>query len=195
MDKNTLIKFEDDIAELYGEGKIRAPIHLGGDNENQLIEIFKKVGPDDYVFATWRNHYHWLLSGRDPKELKEQIVNGHSMHVFGKRFFTSAIVGGIAPIAVGVAMALKRKKDPSKVWVFIGDMGVLTGIARESITYAQGHDLPIIFIVEDNGLSVKTDTRKVWGTEDTNKVMSYKYKRKYNHAGHGENGKKAWVMF
>lgn len=181
-----LIKFTNEIAKLYEDGNIKAPIHLGGDNEDQLIEIFKEVKPNDWIFATWRNHYHWLLSGRDPEDLKKQIIDGHSMHVFGKRFFSSAIVGGIAPIAVGVAVALKKKNSTDRVWCFLGDMGVSTGIARESITYAEGHDLPIIFVIEDNGLSVRTNTRDVWGKADVRKTMRYKYKRKWPHAGTGQ---------
>ena len=46
---------------IYEKGKIRAPIHLSGNNENQLIKIFKKVKKQDWVFSTWRSHYHALL--------------------------------------------------------------------------------------------------------------------------------------
>ena len=109
-----------------------------------------------------------------------------SMHVYDDKFFTSAIVGGIAPIAVGVAWTLKRKNLNSMVWCFLGDMGALTGIAMESIRYSQGHDLPITFIVEDNGLSVQTNTKEVWGGYEINKVKTYTYHRKYPHSGMGE---------
>ena len=61
MNKNDLINFELEIKELYEKGKIRAPIHLSGNNENQLISIFKKIKKNDWVLSTWRNHYHALL--------------------------------------------------------------------------------------------------------------------------------------
>lgn len=186
MTKKQLIDFELEIARLFEKGKIRYPIHLAGTNENQLIKIFKKIKKNDWIFGTWRSHYLWLLSERDPKELKRQILEHGSMHIYDDKFFTSAIVGGIAPIALGVAFALKKKKSKSKVWCFLGDMGASTGIARESISYAQGHDLPITFIVEDNGLSVITDTKEVWGKGKKKKVIRYKYKRKYPHAGSGK---------
>ncbi len=195
MQKSDLIKFEDEIKELYNEGKIQAPVHLGGDNEDQLIEIFKDVGKDDWIFGTWRNHYQWLLSGRSPDELKSQIINGHSMHVFGDKFFTSAIVGGIAPIAVGVAYGIKKKGGKEHVWCFLGDMGASTGIAMESMRYACGNKLPITFVIEDNGLSVKTNTLESWGCEGCGfedchlvgkKHVKYVYHRKYPHAGSGK---------
>ena len=185
MDSKQLIAFEDDIAELYKTGKIKSPVHLGGTNEQQLITICKHIKKEDWILGTWRNHYQWLLSGRDPAKLKQLILDGHSMHVFDDKFFTSAIVGGIAPIAVGLAWSLKHSKSKNKVWCFLGDMGAMTGIARESMRYAQGHDLPVNFIIEDNGLSVETDTLDAWGRGNKNKTLKYEYKRKYPHAGCG----------
>ena len=195
MDKKDLIQFSKEIAELYDAGKIKSPVHLGGGNEDELIQLFKNVRPTDWIFCTWRSHYQWLLSGRSPSTLRQQIIDGHSMHIFGDKFFTSAIVGGIAPISVGVAAALKRKKSLDRVWCFLGDMGASTGIAMESIRYACGHELPVTFIIEDNGLSVKTDTKEAWGCTKcgdffkcnvyANHTDCYSYKRKWPHAGTG----------
>ena len=65
-----------------------------------------------------------------------------------------------------------------------------TGIAHESIKFAKNYNLPIQFIIEDNNLSVCTNTRKVWKikklTNTTNsRLKVYKYKNKYPHAGAG----------
>lgn len=191
--------FEERIKKLYEDGKIKAPIHLSGENEDALIKIFKGYQKNDWIFSTWRNHYHWLLSGRDPQELERQIVAGDSMSVYDDRFFTSSIVGGNAPIALGVALAIKLKQERlsyteprdalprrPRVWCFIGDMAASGGLARECVRYAEGHDLPIMYIIEDNGLSVATETGKVWGTEKKKKTRRYEYTRKYPHAGTGK---------
>jgi pyruvate dehydrogenase E1 component alpha subunit len=190
MNKKDLIKFEEEIAKLYEQAKIRAPIHLSDNNESQLIKIFKGYRQGDWIFSTYRSHYHWLLSGRNPEELKKQILQGHSMHVYSDRFFTSAIVGGVAPIALGVAMALKMKSSPNKVWCFIGDMAGESGIVHECIKYARGHNLPITFVIEDNGYSVRALTKETWGTAKAKVNRRYKYKRGYPHAGTGK-----YVMF
>jgi pyruvate dehydrogenase E1 component alpha subunit len=84
-----------------------------------------------------------------------------------------------------VALALKIKKSKRRVFCFIGDMASYCGISREAIRYAEGHNLPIQFIIEDNGLSVNTDTQKVWGKQRTKKVITYCYTRNYPHAGIG----------
>jgi len=190
MNKQELIKFTENIANLYENGKIKAPIHLGGENEEQLIKIFKDYKRNDWILSTWRSSYHWLLSGRSPKKLKKQIVEGHSMHIYDDKFFTSAIVGGIAPIAVGLAWGLKLGKSSNKVWCFLGDGAYACGIVKESIAYAEGHDLPIQFVIEDNNLTVRANTKEIWGTKKVLKVIKYEYIRKYPHAGSGK-----YVMF
>lgn len=196
---DTLNKFEEQIADIYNKGKIRFPIHLNGCKNNiqpkKLIEIFSDIQKGSWIFSTWRSHWHYLLSGYSEKSLKKQIMSSGSMHIFNKNFFTSAIVGGISPIALGVAWALKRKKSDKKVFCFLGCMGSRCGISLESMNYAKGHDLPITFVIENNNLSVQTKTSNVWGTKRTKKIIKYNYKRKYSHAGHGLNGKKAWVLF
>ena len=53
--------------QIYMKKKIKGPIHLSGNNENQLIKIFKKINKQDWVFVGWRNHYHALLKGCDQK--------------------------------------------------------------------------------------------------------------------------------
>lgn len=195
MTREDLIKFEDFIGKLYEEGKIKSPIHLAGckygKQEKFLLNLYKKIDKKkDWIFCTWRSHYHWLLFDKNPQELLQQILDGHSMHIFGERFFTSAIVGGIAPIAVGVALAKKMKGEDGHIWCFLGDMAYTSGIALESVRYASGFNLPITFIVEDNGLSVETSTKEVWGKKREKNVIIYTYKRKFPHAGIGK-----YVMF
>jgi pyruvate dehydrogenase E1 component alpha subunit len=194
IDKEFLIKFENIIKKSYEEKKIKAPIHLSGNNEDQLIKIFKKINKNDWVFSTWRNHYHALLKGISPDWLKKKIILGKSMGIMNlkKKFITSSIVSGVIPIAVGVALGLKLKKNKGKVWVFIGDMTFETGIFHECYKYSKNFNLPIKFVIEDNGLSTNTPTTLAWGKKShiPKDVYYYKYKRKYPHHGTG-----SWVLF
>jgi pyruvate dehydrogenase E1 component alpha subunit len=177
IDAQGLIAFEDDIAREIEAGKIHAPVHLSKGNEQELISIFKHIYPDDWVFSTHRSHYHALLKGVPSDLVKSEIMAGHSITLNFKEysFFSSAIVGGILPIALGVAMGGQR------AWAFVGDMAAETGIFHECVKYAHAHKLPIKFVVEDNGLSVNTPTDDIWG---------YSYKRRFPHQGSGK-----WVTF
>lgn len=190
MTKDELIAFEQEVAEAFESKLIPGPIHLSGGNEDQLIEIFKQIKPTDWVFSTWRSHYHALLHGIPADQVMAEIMSGRSMgmHFPEHNFFTSAIVGGILPIAVGVAYALKG--TGKHVWCFIGDMAATTGIFHESVNYATKHRLPIRFIIEDNGLSCNTPTEDVTVTDFHHMAESYRYHREVPHCGTGK-----WVTF
>jgi pyruvate dehydrogenase E1 component alpha subunit len=175
MHKQEIVNFEKEIQNLYEDGAIRGPVHLRDGNEQQLIDIFKDVKNGDYVFSTWANHIHALLKGVPPEAIKNRILESQSMAMnFPQhRFFTSAIVAGIPPIAIGTALSLKRSGSEDKVWCFVGDMAFRTGICHESIMYAISHDLPITFVVEDNGKSVGTPTQDSWGEVKLDKLLEF----------------------
>ena len=195
MNKKELIKFEDDIASIFNRGLIRAPIHLYSNNENFLIKFFKRVKKNDWVFCTWRSHYQCLLKGVPKSKVKKEILDGKSISLCfpEHKVYSSAIVGGILPIALGMAVSLQRKKSKNKVFCFIGDMTSESGIAHEVIKYSRNKKLPIHFIVEDNSKSVCTDTRIAWSQKkltyenvSDKYVTYYKYRLKYPHAGAGK---------
>jgi len=201
LTKKYLTLFEDKVKNIYESSMINAPIHLSKGNEDELIEIFQYVHKDDWVFSSWRNHYHALLHGVDEKELLKDIVDGRSMstNYVNPKFYSSSIVGGIIPIALGVAQALKLKGskhfpgEPNRVWCFIGDMTFETGVFYESYKYAKAFDLPLQFVVEDNNMSTNTPTDETWGgikKEVPDDVIYYKYEREYPHHGTGN-----WVLF
>ena len=194
MTKEDLVKFEEEIAELFNAAKIFAPVHLYYGNEEQIIKVFESVRSQDWVFCSWRSHYQCLLKGVPPKEIKEEIIAGRSISLCfpDYQIYSSALVGGSLPVAVGTAIAIKRKDEDSKVYCFMGDMTSETGIAHECIKYSRNHQLPIHFIIEDNSKSVCTDTRETWNVSslsyeekhDSN-ITYYHYETKYPHAGAG----------
>ncbi len=193
MNKKELENFEKEIAESFNNAQIRAPIHLHGNNEEQLIEIFESIKPNDWVFGSWRSHYHCLLKGVPPERLKSDILDGKSITLIYPEYkiYTSAIVGGIIPIALGTAIAVKRMGSKDKVNLFMGGMTSETGAAHEAHKYATAFELPMRFIIEINHKSVCTDTLKTWNQKNysligkTN-VIHYEYDLPWPHAGAGK---------
>lgn len=194
LTKKDLENFEKDILECFENKEIRAPIHLAGGNERQLIEIFKKIRRQDWVCCTWRSHYECLLKGVSQQELKQAILDGYSISLCFKKYkiISSAIVGGICPIALGLAQASKKLKKNEQVYCFIGDMAANTGIFYECWQYSVVFNLPITWIIADNNKAVCTPTNKVWNylkhpfSQSKEKVIYYHYKPKYVHAGGGK---------
>ena len=190
-----LLDFELKIIESWEGGKIRGPVHLSNGNESQLIEIFKRINTTDWVFSTWRSHYHALLKGIDPTWVEQTILDGKSITICNEKekFYSSAIVGGTLSIALGTALSIKRDGGDDKVWVFVGDMSFESGLFYETHKYARNLDLPLYFVVEDNGVSTYTPTIETWGgkqREIPEDVIYYQYESKYPHYGTGK-----WVVF
>jgi pyruvate dehydrogenase E1 component alpha subunit len=186
-----LLRFEEEIEQLFAAGAIKAPVHLAGGNEHELIRIFDDIKSYDWVLCTWRAHYHALLRGVPPKRVKEAIINGRSIALcFPEyRLLSSALVGGICPIATGLAWSIKARRGRETVHAFIGDMAAKTGIYHECRQYCEGHNLPVHWIIEDNGLSVTTDTKAVWGNaalRTTPEVTRYEYSLSRPHVGIGK---------
>ena len=193
MKAEELVAFEKEIADSFNSAKIKAPIHLHGNNEKQLLEIFKTIKQKDWIFSSWRSHYHCLLKGVPVQILRKDILNGKSITLIYPEYkiYTSAIVGGIIPIALGTAFALKRERSEDKVNLFMGGMTSETGAAHEAHKYAVANDLPIRFIVEINHKSVCTDTLKTWNMSEYTligkpKVIHYEYELPWPHAGAGK---------
>lgn len=203
VSKEQLIAFERRVADAFEAGLIRAPVHLSGGNEDALIEIFQQVRPQDWVFSTWRSHYHALLKGIPEEWLWGEILAGRSMYIESRehKFLSSSIVGGVLPIALGVALGARRAGLDEQVWVFVGDMTWRTGIADEVRRYARNFELPLRLVLEDNGLSTNTPTREVWGENFRRQAggkvtpfnpwtIIYSYQRQWPHVGVGK-----WVTF
>lgn len=202
MTPETIKAFEAEVARLYDAAQIPHPVHLDSGNEEHLVRYFARYfRPGDYVLGSWRLHAKALLAGVPPEELLTAIKTGHSIALCfpHHRVYGSAIVGGTLPIALGIALGLKRRDAKEQVHCFCGDMTAESGLFHEAKRYAMGHDLPIQFIVEDNGLSVLTDTQAVWGplgratgTADravaakAAPVVRYTYAPIFPHAGAGK---------
>src|SRR6266498_1954179 len=95
MEVDELLAFEQEVADEFNAGKIRAPVHLAGGNEEQLIRIFGTIKSTDWILCTWRSHLHALLKGVPKEQVKDAILRGRSISMcFPEyRMLSSGIVG------------------------------------------------------------------------------------------------------
>jgi pyruvate dehydrogenase E1 component alpha subunit len=174
VDRADLIAFKEEVGRRFDAGEIHGPVHLCSETQIEpLIEIFKTIKRTDWVLATWRAHFHALLHGVPREQVMGAILAGRSMmlHFPAHRIMSSAIMGGMLPIACGLAAGGER------VWCFVGDMCASTGAFQDAVNFGHGF---LNFIIEDNGLSTNTPTVGAWGTA-TNAIKTYVYKRTTNH--------------
>lgn len=196
-----LCAFSNRVADAFRNKRIKSPVHLCSETQAApLIEIFRDFRPGiDYLFSNWRNSFHCLLAGVPEDELFDAILAGRSMYFCSRehRIICSSIVGGILPIALGVALGIKRSEVAAagyrlpdewgsrpRVHCFIGDMCARTGLFHEFKQFCEGHDLPVRVVVEDNGFSTNAITAFTWGFQsEPLDMVSYKYARTWPHCG------------
>ena len=155
-------RFEEESARCYMQGKIKGFLHLYIGQEAVAVGAISATQPDDYVISHYRDHGHALTRGMDPKVVMAEIMGkatgssggkGGSMHLFDASIgFMGgyAIVGGQLPIAVGLALAIKYKKESGAVLCFLGDGAVNEGEFHESLNLASLWKLPVLFFLENN---------------------------------------------
>jgi TPP-dependent pyruvate/acetoin dehydrogenase alpha subunit len=190
--KESLIAFRDRVAEAFKAKRILAPVHFPGGEEDQLIAAMADIRPDDWLCVGWRSMYAALLKGCPEEWVFDEILAGRSMYLMSKehRVVGSSIVGGILPVACGLAMGIARRGGSERVWVVTGDMTATTGLFSEFIRYCAGHGLPVRVVVCDNGYSTNAPTEQVWGTSSVQgtglQVTRFRYKRTMPHVGLAE---------
>ena len=155
-------RFEERSGRLYNEGKIRGFLHLYIGEEAIAVGAIPALRDDDYVITHYRDHGHALARGMPPRVIMAELMGkatgssggkGGSMHLFdvSRRFMGGhAIVGGHIPIAVGLALSIKYKREDHAVLCFFGDGAVNEGEFHESLNLAALWDLPVLFFLENN---------------------------------------------
>lgn len=120
------------------------------------------VRPGDFLFTTHRNHGHLLARGADPGRMLAEILGkatgynrgkGGTLHVCARELgflTTSAVVGGIVPLAAGAALAAKRKGTDGVGVSLFGDGALEEGVFYEAVNIASLWKLPVIFLCENN---------------------------------------------
>ena len=163
---------EEAIADRYSEWEMRCPTHLSIGQEAVAAVVGHLLNKDDLAVSTHRAHAHYLGKGGDLKAMIAEIYGketgcskgrGGSMHLIDKSvgfMGSTAIVGGTIPIGTGLALGMKYRKTKQISCIFIGDGAIEEGVFFESVNFAALHQLPILFICENNLYSVYSGLEK-----------------------------------
>lgn len=151
-------------------GEFNCSVHLCLGQEGVPDALHDYLKAEDWLFSTHRSHGHYLAKGGTERAILDEIegletgVNGgfsgsQSFCDPRLRFHSTAIVGGLISAAVGAALAEKLKRSNAIVVSCIGDGATEQGVFWEALNFASLHALPILFVCENNGLSVHAPAR------------------------------------
>ncbi|HMJ24673.1 MAG TPA: thiamine pyrophosphate-dependent enzyme, partial [Pyrinomonadaceae bacterium] len=151
---------EERLLRLFSEGLLHGTVHTCLGQEGCAVGVVSALNAErDVVFSNHRGHGHFLAYCDDVDGLIAELMGrrtgvcagvGGSQHLHQKNFYSNGILGGIVPVATGMALAEKAKESDSIVIVFLGDGAFGEGVVYEAFNIAALWDLPILFVVELN---------------------------------------------
>src|SRR6202050_1789932 len=170
-------RVEEEIARLYPSDKIKSPVHLSIGQEAVAVGVIDLLRGDDVVSGTYRGHAAYIAKGGSLPAMFAELYGkatgcaagkGGSMHLIGMDrniLGNSAVVGTHIPVALGFALAIKRRKESRVVACFLGDGATEEGVFGESLNFASLTALPVVFVCENNGFAIHTPLAKRWATD------------------------------
>ena len=165
-------RFEQRALNEYTRGKMGGFMHLYIGQESVAVGACSLMGDDDHVITAYRCHGHALAVGMSMNECMAELYGkatgcskgkGGSMHFFApdKNYWGGhGIVGGQTPLGLGLAYGLKYKGLKGAAMCFLGDGAVNQGCFYESLNMAALFELPVIYIIENNGYSMGTSLER-----------------------------------
>ena len=160
---------EEKLLELYNEGKLNGTVHTCIGQEFSGVAISKFLLPQDFVVSNHRGHGHYISRTGDLSGFFAELMGktggcsggiGGSQHFYNKNYLSNGIQGGMTPVATGIALANKIKSKNAITVAYIGDGTLGEGVFYETLNLASLWKIPIIFVLENNGIAQSTNSEQ-----------------------------------
>ncbi|MFB6129716.1 MAG: thiamine pyrophosphate-dependent dehydrogenase E1 component subunit alpha [Salinigranum sp.] len=187
LDMVTARRYEERLQEEYLEGKqpafdisagpIPGELHLAAGHEASGAGVCAHLRDSDTVTAPHRPHHVAIAKGVDLERMTAEIFGretglcrgkGGHMHLFDPdvNFACSGIIAEGCPPAVGAAMAAQKRGTDDVAVAFLGEGAIDQGGFFESLNLAAVHDLPVVFVIEDNDWAISMPKGRVTDVEN-----------------------------
>ncbi len=178
-------RFEERSLRAYQSKKIGGFLHLYIGQEAVAVGCCSLMGKHDHVITAYRDHGHAIAVGMDTKPLMAELYGkatgcskgkGGSMHYFdpSRNFWGGhGIVGGQIPLGAGLAYGLKYLGHKGAAMAFMGDGAVNQGAVHEAYNLASLWNLPVVFVIENNGYSMGTSQARSSAGELAQRAAGY----------------------
>ncbi|MFC6276544.1 thiamine pyrophosphate-dependent dehydrogenase E1 component subunit alpha [Psittacicella hinzii] len=174
----TIREFEDRLHLDFARGEIPGFVHLYAGEEAVAVGVCEHLQDEDRIASTHRGHGHCIAKGVDVIGMMKEIYGrydgvchgkGGSMHIadLSKGMMgANGILGAGAPLVCGAALAAKIRKNGAVAVTFCGDGAANQGTVLESLNLAAIWQLPVIFVIENNGYAESTSRCYATAVED-----------------------------
>ncbi|MEU0560536.1 thiamine pyrophosphate-dependent dehydrogenase E1 component subunit alpha [Dactylosporangium sp. NPDC006015] len=159
--------FETALLDLFARGELSGTTHTCLGQEYVPVAVSGLLGPDDHVLSNHRGHGHYLARFDDPEGLLAEIMGragavchgvGGSQHIHRRGYLSTGVQGESLPVAAGLALHLRRHRQGALACAYIGDGTWGEGAVYEALNIAALWRLPLLVVVEHNGIAQSTPT-------------------------------------
>jgi TPP-dependent pyruvate/acetoin dehydrogenase alpha subunit len=176
-------RVEQSLLDLYADGLLYGTVHTSMGQEGCDVGVISALDKErDVIFSNHRAHGQFLAYTNDVEGLIAEIMGkrtgvsrgiGGSQHLHKFNMYTNGIQGGIVANAVGAALGEKLRKSGAVTIVFLGDGTMGQGAVYESFNIASLWSLPVLFVLEDNGIAQSTPARLEHAGDLTTRSASF----------------------
>ncbi|NLX23451.1 MAG: pyruvate dehydrogenase [Phycisphaerae bacterium] len=161
----TIRRTEERLLDLFAAGELCGTVHTCIGQEWVGVAVAHALRPGDALVSNHRGHGHYLAWTDDLEGLIAEVMGrptgvcggrGGSQHLCRDEFFSNGIQGGMMPVAAGLALARRKSLSGQIVAAFIGDGTLGEGLVYETLNIAGRWSLPLLIVVEDNGIAQST---------------------------------------
>jgi 2-oxoisovalerate dehydrogenase E1 component len=159
---------EQALLRLFSEGLLSGTTHTCIGQELCQMSVVRALDhPDDVVLSNHRNHGHFLTYSGEFEALIAEIMGrdgglcggiGGSQHLARRNFHSNGVQAGMTAIGVGRGMAIRMRESRAVVAAILGDGTLGEGLVYESLNLAAVWRVPVLFVVENNGIAQTTPT-------------------------------------
>lgn len=184
-DMRLIREFEERVHTEFAAGGISGSVHLYAGEEASAVGFCMNLTEVDHIASTHRGHGHSIAKGCDVKGMMGEIFGrsnglcggkGGSMHIADLEIGmmgANGIVGAGPPLICGAALTAKTLKTGGVAIAFVGDGGSNQGTTLESYNLAKVWNLPVIFVIEDNGYADTTASSWSVGGSQTKRAEGF----------------------
>ena len=175
-------RFEETVLDNFSKGVFFGTTHTYLGQEANAVGVLSNIQEDDLVVSNHRCHGHFLAYGGDAGALFAELMGrstgvcggrGGSQHLHWRNFYSNGVQGGIVPIATGMALAEKFKRNEAIAIVFLGDGTLGEGVVYESFNLASLWNAPILFVLENNRIAQTTPIELAVSGEISDRFRAY----------------------
>jgi pyruvate dehydrogenase E1 component alpha subunit len=159
--------FEEEVQEIWKDGKISGEMHLGMGEEAIAAGIISQLIEGDAMALEHRATPPLLMRGVDMAALLREFMGkpdglcggaGGHMHLFAPEILaaSSGIVGAAGPAAAGFALAAQMLRPGTVAISFFGEGATSAGMLMEAMNLAVVWNLPVVFVCKDNHWAIST---------------------------------------